>query len=549
MRGMARSWLPALAAILALSGIASCPARERAHPATPKKTVRLAIAFTSDLLGYLEPCGCVKGQLGGIARTAAVVDGLAKDHDGVIYVDAGDTLTDGRKVDAEREGQVRAKASTVATILSALHVVSVRGEDDTLLGDAFYEKAMGTHALVPLGATSGARVVERAGVEVGLVGVSAPGAAPAKVVALVKAARARIHGQPRLVIAILHVGLTSAMAAARSLSGVVDAVIVGHLDDPSQGDTDRAIDGLGVPVFRPMSQGRSLGVLEVRVPPGAPAGITLVRGRAAFGHDVKILDERIARMKRQRDAAQKAGSLDLVELLTSKIHDLSARRAAAASRGTVWPKGRAAMTWRFAPIAPGLRQAKWAVADIDAYDTQVEKLNLAYAKAHPTACPKPEKGQSGYVGNAACADCHESEMRFWKTMRHAHAWKTLVDAHKQYDLECVGCHVTGWQEPGGVCNLADVTRAVGDLSSPLLNVQCEACHGPGSRHVAADTDAEKKATIHTKVPASVCTTCHTGQHSPHFEYDTYRAKIVGPGHGMPLPKKVKTPTKKRKGAG
>ena len=58
---------------------------------------------------------------------------------------------------------------------------------------------------------------------------------------------------------------------------------------------------------------------------------------------------------------------------------------------------------------------------------------------------------------------------------HAQAWQTLVDRSQQYDLSCIGCHVTGWDKPGGT-NLAH--------TDGLRDVQCEVCHGAGSLHVA-----------------------------------------------------------------
>ncbi len=56
-----------------------------------RKNDALHIVFTGDLAGYLEPCGCKEGQVGGVARFAgAVQDSLKQWPDQALIVDAGD---------------------------------------------------------------------------------------------------------------------------------------------------------------------------------------------------------------------------------------------------------------------------------------------------------------------------------------------------------------------------------------------------------------------------------------------------------------------------
>jgi hypothetical protein len=65
---------------------------------------------------------------------------------------------------------------------------------------------------------------------------------------------------------------------------------------------------------------------------------------------------------------------------------------------------------------------------------------------------------------------------------------------------CYACHVTGYRGAGGYRTIAD---------HPLRHVQCEACHGPGSRHV----EAPQPANIVRTPAASVCRECHDRKHS------------------------------------
>jgi predicted CXXCH cytochrome family protein len=105
---------------------------------------------------------------------------------------------------------------------------------------------------------------------------------------------------------------------------------------------------------------------------------------------------------------------------------------------------------------------------------------------------------------------------------HARAYATLVSVHKQYRLDCVACHVIGFQQPGGVCRV--------DQVEGRQNVGCENCHGPGSIHAS---DGTGRTVLRPRPGPSVCVGCHTAENSIHFDYTTYLPRVLGPGHGMP----------------
>ena len=153
---------------------------------------------------------------------------------------------------------------------------------------------------------------------------------------------------------------------------------------------------------------------------------------------------------------------------------------------------------------------------LDAYDAWVATENAARFKGVFT--PEPPRGAPTYVGKDTCEDCHDEAVAFWSQSHHASAYKTLVDANKQFDLSCVGCHVTGYQQPGG----AQVVETRG-----LVDVQCEQCHGPGSLH-ADDPDPSN---IQREVSPDVCLGCHTPEHSDTFQLEAYLRNVLGAGHG------------------
>jgi hypothetical protein len=84
----------------------------------------------------------------------------------------------------------------------------------------------------------------------------------------------------------------------------------------------------------------------------------------------------------------------------------------------------------------------------------------------------------------------------------------------------VNCHVTGYEKPGG----STVT-----FVQDLKNVQCEECHGPGSKH---SKDPDAKGLIRLTPPRDLCSSCH---HTPHVheDWDVNEAwkHIIGKGHG------------------
>ncbi len=117
---------------------------------------------------------------------------------------------------------------------------------------------------------------------------------------------------------------------------------------------------------------------------------------------------------------------------------------------------------------------------------------------------RPRPAQATYVGiDALLGRCH-LQLRARSGTRRAHARRLCERCRrssKEFNLECVSCHVTGYERPGG----STVTHV-----DKLQNVQCEVCHGAGSKHVANPVD---KALIVAKPsPRRVPRSCH---HPPH----------------------------------
>jgi hypothetical protein len=133
----------------------------------------------------------------------------------------------------------------------------------------------------------------------------------------------------------------------------------------------------------------------------------------------------------------------------------------------------------------------------------------------------PAMNQKGlaatYVGSERCGDCHEHAYAVWEKSPHFKAMDTLekqkFPSNRQFDPECVKCHTTGFQHPGGyndfVPNLANwpappavkpAAAKVARHNAHLRGVGCETCHGPASEHVKNTKDMEIRKLINPYRP-------------------------------------------------
>lgn len=142
-----------------------------------------------------------------------------------------------------------------------------------------------------------------------------------------------------------------------------------------------------------------------------------------------------------------------------------------------------------------------------------------------------DTGRRQFVGSEKCADCHGKEYRIWNKTAHAHATETLVhppersEIARNFDAECLSCHVTGW-EPQKFVPYASGFHGLGENQTPhLANVGCENCHGPGSKHVAAEEEGadddvadrlRAEMVLKLDVAERTCIKCHDLENSPDF---------------------------------
>ncbi|NOX55966.1 MAG: hypothetical protein GXP27_16290 [Planctomycetes bacterium] len=173
------------------------------------------------------------------------------------------------------------------------------------------------------------------------------------------------------------------------------------------------------------------------------------------------------------------------------------------------------------------------------YQEQLRDLKLAETEAQKLAVQPP--GGAKFVGAERCGECHTQAFEVWESTPHSHAFESLIHGREGetdpipriYDPECLACHVVGWKPQDVVPYRGGYVSQ--EKTPHLKNVQCENCHGPGSRHIQLAEEENLKAarremrvTLET-ARQKLCYGCHDLDNSPGFDFDEYWPEIEHKG--------------------
>jgi hypothetical protein len=218
---------------------------------------------------------------------------------------------------------------------------------------------------------------------------------------------------------------------------------------------------------------------------------------------------------------------------------------------TTGRKGKFVVRYRFG-VDGG--RASWKAEDVNDgldKDPSIKELLDGYRDRLKDELPirrwygrTPDPGGVAYVGSdESCANCHAQAWKTWQASRHARAWKTLQDQdlppppdlkkghlkNAVFDPDCVRCHTTGFGLASGYRGSEKE-----DPKAPLVNVGCEACHGPSGDHAerAARGDPTYPGghlpSVANGTANGLCMRCHDPDNSPQFVLKEY---WVGQVHG------------------
>jgi hypothetical protein len=543
----ARSIVVAVLAVAIAMLTGSCSGCKKTPPAVhpahdDKPSVRLYLL--SNLSGALEPCGCSKDQLGGLDHLAAFVRGEGSKAPRKLVLSAGPTLYIDPTLDPQRAAQDRWKAEAIADAMKSIELSAwVPGYNDWSDGSAELARLAARTGAKLLAADLGGAtqlgasahtVIEVGGVKVGIIGVAAPrdaaGKPPAGIdppaddaaIAIVNREADKLRQQgARILVAMVALPRGAALRIADAVPAL-NVLVIGKQLGRGHANTAQPTPELvgSTLVIETANHAQTVAVVDLYLRGEDPAPKLADAGGVAQAAKIGELTRRIRELENRINGWEKGGKTD--------ANDLAARKA-----DLVKLKGErdALQAEQPAPTGSFFRYAVHEVRDGMGKDEAVSRRMLGLYKQinehNKTALadlkpPAAGADEASFIGVEACTTCHEEERKVWDGTAHAHGYKTLVDGFKEYNLECVGCHVTGYGKPGG----STVTH-----NDKLRDVQCEECHGPGSKH-AKKTDV--KGLIVVKPDPKTCVeACH---HPPHVEGFDAAAKmdlVLGPGHGKP----------------
>jgi len=476
------------------SGPLAAPALAERPPSPIESSARLTLALTADVENFLETCGCRLKQDGGIARRAWRLAAARRDGPPLVALDLGGLLPRlaPKDVDSLARGEMAIQFRALAAMgYDGVAVGSNELYHGAALLDAASRDARATLALQSCNArvdsgdapwTRGAAVVERGGLRVRLVGVTAASprwirpdefdrrtAGRARVDDPLEAARAAVAGAPESDLVLVYGEIAPRRVAELVAAAPGIDVVVTSDDRPA-----------------PSTRARTRG--ESRRLASGFLGSTLVVY-----------------------ANEESRGLSLVDL-------------ACAADGRV-----ASFAQESFALSPDVPEDAGVRALLDAFYASFEDAEGAKSgpgRKRPFASESAERAlaagggeDGGYAGAESCRACHPAAYARWAATPHAGAYRTLALKHRENSPACLPCHVVGYGLPTGY-TLRDKKN-----SRALEGVQCEVCHGPGRSH-ALGRPSEASG-MRRSIGLSSCAACHDAEHSEPLEPRSDAALRIG----------------------
>jgi hypothetical protein len=444
---------------------------------------RGVLIISSEMDGYLEPCGCTQGQLGGLIRRFDFIERLKAQNWPVALIDAGSLIKDPASARGGFE-QAKIKFGIALKAYSTLKydAIALSAEDLKVgIGEAFAQflNGLGDSTKIVV-----ANVQSAAGFE------------------------SRIQASQIISAGPVKLGVTA----------VVDPEAIAKLTDPDKDDllpvVKRPHDVLGA-VLAEMEGKSEYQVLMVQGPPEQAKRLAT----AYPGFDVVVSSSEYADPLEREPLWLNGGKTMLVTV---------GRRGKYVGAIGFFADDAQKMRFHSVTINSRFDGPGTAIKRV----IQDEYRNMLKAAGVVESFPRHDYtgGTAGatYVGAETCRQCHPNTYKFWSTTKHAQAFIALEKDPKpntMFDAECVSCHTTGFEYNSGWRSEAATPHLKGN--------QCENCHGPASKHASAPDNLEYRRPIRVTAEQAdknrLCIRCHDEDNSPKFEFATFWSQIVHKG--------------------
>jgi hypothetical protein len=441
------------------------------------------LIVSGEQFGYLEPCGCTKGQVGGLIRRYDFVERLhAQNHWPTALIDLGSLI----KNPADARGgfdQAKLKFDTALKALKLLNYSAMAlSAEDLKLGVG---EALGLF-LNGLGETT----------KVVVANVEAPGY--------------ETIFRPSLIV--------SAGPVKLGVTAVIDPEILKKLSDPDK-------DVIFPKIQRP---DEVLAAVLADLEPKSDYQVLMVQGPPA-------LAKRLAEAYPGFDIVVSTSDYD--DVLRHDAEMLNRDKTMLVNVGRkgkyvgvfgLYPKEAQRLRYQVVTLDDkfdGPATAMKKLIEDEFRDTlrQVGVVENYQRRGYINGAPG-----ATFVGAANCESCHPKTYEKWASTKHALAFDSLLGDKKPntiYDAECISCHTTGFEYLSGWQAEAKTPYLEGN--------QCENCHGPGSKHIAEPTNADFRKLMAVSADQAekrgLCIECHDLDNSPHFEFAKYYKEISHKG--------------------
>ena len=440
---------------------------------SPQPACVLVISGEQD--GYLQPCGCTDGQLGGLGRRFDLVEKLRAQKWPVVGIDLGNLIHNPGNARGGFE-QEKVKFGVALKALASMKYGAVAlGPEDLKLG-----------------------VMETMGQ---LLNTKEP-----------RFVAANIKPADGFEETIRPWTITEAGPVKIGITSVLDPAAFAALPDPDKASllTLRTADE-ALPAVLDQLKGADARVLLVQGPPEEAR--RLAEKFPAF--ELVVSTSKFADPIDNKPAELNGGKTWLIEV---------GKKGKYVGLVGIFPGSTPRLRYYRQPLsAPRFVEAEPMRALIDE-EYQSILRSIGVVENFPRRPNVSAPSGATYVGAESCQTCHQNTFNKWATTKHAHAYEALTKnpkRNREYDAECISCHTTGFGFNTGWVS-ADTT--------PLLKGnQCENCHGPASRHIAEpDNAAYRKAMALTAEAADrtgLCVRCHDEDNDHNYSFGARYAAI------------------------